>query len=133
MSAALVPELLVTEIEASLRFWRDHVGFQILYDRPDEGFAYLKLGGAAIMLEERSDVRRNWVTASLKAPYGRGINFQIECNDVAAAAARFTAADWSFFLPMEEKTYQTGTKETRVRQFIVQDPDGYLVRLSETL
>jgi catechol 2,3-dioxygenase-like lactoylglutathione lyase family enzyme len=133
MTAALVPELLVTDIEASLRFWRDLIGFQILYDRPEEGFAYLKMGCAEIMLEERSEDRRNWVTAPLEAPYGRGINFQIECDDVTAAAARFSANEWPFFLPLEEKTYRTGTTEARVRQFIVQDPDGYLVRLSEQI
>ena len=52
--ARLVPEFLVTDIEKSLRFWRDLCGFTVLFDRPDEGFAYLDLGGAQIMLDERS-------------------------------------------------------------------------------
>jgi catechol 2,3-dioxygenase-like lactoylglutathione lyase family enzyme len=46
--ARLVPEFLVTDIEKSLRFWRDLCGFTVLFDRPDEGFAYLDLGGAQI-------------------------------------------------------------------------------------
>jgi catechol 2,3-dioxygenase-like lactoylglutathione lyase family enzyme len=52
--ARLVPEFLVTDIEKSLRFWRDLCGFTVLFDRPDEGFAYLDLGGAQIMLDERT-------------------------------------------------------------------------------
>jgi hypothetical protein len=44
--ARLVPELLVVDINKSLRFWRDVCGFAVLFDRPDEGFAYLDLGGA---------------------------------------------------------------------------------------
>ena len=51
--ARLVPELLVTDINKSLRFWRDLCGFAVLFNRPDEGFAYLDLGGAQIMLVDR--------------------------------------------------------------------------------
>jgi catechol 2,3-dioxygenase-like lactoylglutathione lyase family enzyme len=39
--AKLVPELLVTDINTSLRFLRDLCGFKVVYDRLDEGFAYL--------------------------------------------------------------------------------------------
>lgn len=34
---------------------------------------------------------------------------------------------------MEEVWYRAGTSETGVRQFLVQDPDGYLVRFSQGL
>jgi hypothetical protein len=44
--AVLVPELLVTDINKSLRFWRDVCGFTMLFDRPDVRFAYLDLDGA---------------------------------------------------------------------------------------
>jgi hypothetical protein len=52
--AALVPELLISDIAKSLRFWRDVCGFMVLFDRPDEGFAHLDLDGAQIMLDEIS-------------------------------------------------------------------------------
>jgi len=131
--AALVPELLVSNLERSLSFWCDLLSFDIHYDRPEEGFAYLKMGEAEIMLEERSEDRRNWVTANLDPPFGRGINLQIDVTDAAAAARRIAQIGLPFFMPVEEKTYRTGDTEVRVRQFIVQDPDGYLVRLSEKL
>lgn len=131
--AALVPELLVSNLERSLSFWCDLLGFDIHYDRPQEGFAYLKMDDAEIMLEERSDDRRNWVTARLERPFGRGINFQIDVADATAAADRIAQADLPFFIPIEDKTYNAGETTIRVRQFIVQDPDGYLVRLSERL
>ena len=51
--ALLVPELLVTDINTSLRFWRDLCNFAVAFDRLYEGFAYLDLDGAQIMLEER--------------------------------------------------------------------------------
>lgn len=30
----LVPELVVTDCDVSVRFWRDLLGFEVLYDRP---------------------------------------------------------------------------------------------------
>jgi hypothetical protein len=74
--ARLVPELVVANIDKSLRFWRDLWGFTVLFDRSDEGFAYLDLDGAQIMLDEIGKTR-DWVTGPLKSPFGRGINFQI--------------------------------------------------------
>src|SRR5271163_4816214 len=71
IQARLVPELLVTNVNDSLRFWRDVCGFRVVFDRMDEGFAYLDLGGAQIMLEERGR-GRNWITGPLEAPLGRG-------------------------------------------------------------
>src|SRR5215469_4477856 len=63
--AALVPELLISDIAKSLRFWRDVCGFTVLFDRPDEGFAYLDLDGAQIMLDEIGKTR-DWVTGRSK-------------------------------------------------------------------
>ena len=48
----LVPELNVTEIGASLRFWRGLLGFRIVYDRPEQGFAAIERDGVEFMLEE---------------------------------------------------------------------------------
>ena len=39
--AKLVPELLVSDIAASVEFWSHHLGLAIAYERPEETFAYL--------------------------------------------------------------------------------------------
>lgn len=130
--ARLVPELLVTEVSASLRFWRDLCGFSVAYDRPHEGFAYLDLDGAQIMLEER-DRSRNWIVGPMEVPFGRGINFQVEVRSIDPILASLATVDWPLFMKPEEKWYRTGDVETGVRQFLVQDPDGYLIRFSAGL
>jgi catechol 2,3-dioxygenase-like lactoylglutathione lyase family enzyme len=127
--APLVPELLVAAIDKSLRFWRDLCGFAVVFDRFDEGFAYLDLGGAQIMLEER-DRSRNWVTGPLDAPFGRGVNFQVGVPAIEPILAALARADWPLFMEPEQKWYRTGAVETGVHQFLVQDPDGYLIRFS---
>ncbi|KAI9024635.1 Glyoxalase/Bleomycin resistance protein/Dihydroxybiphenyl dioxygenase [Hyaloraphidium curvatum] len=131
--APLVPELLVSDLARSLAFWRDLVGFEVLYDRREDGFAFLDLAGAQVMLEARSSDRRNWVTGPLEPPLGRGVNLQIFVPAVGPVLERLAAAGWPLFMEPEEKWYRTGKVERGQRQLLVQDPDGYLLRLAEAL
>ena len=127
--AKLVPELVVTNIDKSLDFWCGLIGFQTRYDRPEEKFAYLDLNGAQLMLEENDPAQRHWITAQLEKPLGRGINFQVETDDLDGPLERLRAVDWPLFLQPEEKWYRRDDIETGQKQFLVQDPDGYLLRL----
>lgn len=132
--AKLVPELLCSSLSDSLAFYVDLVGFSVLYDRPEDRFAYLDLEGAQLMLEEARDTDTDaWWTARPEKPYGRGINLQIEISDVDSVARRVEAANWPLFLPMEEAWYRAGATEVGNRQFLVQDPDGYLLRFFSDL
>ena len=133
----LVPELLVTDIATSLRFWCGVLGFAVKYERPDEGFAYLELGGAEVMLEQRTSLVSErdaaWETGTMERPFGRGINLEIQVDDLAWHAARLAAAGIALRLGPEEKWYRAGDVETGVRQVLVQDPDGYLIRLQQSI
>lgn len=129
----LVPELIVTDLRTSLHFWTTLVGFGIAYERPEEGFAYLDLHGAQIMLEQQNSVEQQWLSDELTAPFGRGINLQIEVVCVDTVINRLQTAQWPLFLEREEVWYRAADKEVGQRQFLVQDPDGYLVRLVENL
>ena len=127
--ASLVPELSISDLQSSLRFWRDLCGFAVVFDRPEEGFAYLDRDGAQLMLDQRG-LTRDWETGPMEVPYGRGVNFQVRVASLEPILAALAGANWPLFLAPEEKWYRTGTVETGVRQFLVQDPDGYLVRFS---
>lgn len=129
----LVPELIVTKLTDSLHFWKNLIGFEIAYQRPEEGFAYLDLHGAQIMLEQHNSVEQQWVSDELVAPFGRGINLQIEVVCVDSIIERLRTAYWPLFVQPEVVWYRAGDKEVGQRQFLVQDPDGYLVRLIESL
>ncbi|AZE86703.1 Glyoxalase [Pseudomonas orientalis] len=129
----LVPELIVTDLHTSLHFWTTLVGFDIAYERPEEGFAYLDLHGAQIMLEQQNSVEQQWLSDELTAPFGRGINLQIEVICVDTVINRLQTDQWPLFLEREDAWYRAGDKEVGQRQFLVQDPDGYLVRLVENL
>lgn len=132
-SPALVPELLVTDIARSIDFWCGLCGFVTDYERRDEGFAYLTLGAAHVMLEQQG-LGRNWITASLDRPLGRGINLQITVPDLEPILASLSAAGHALFMAPETKWYVVGHgEEAGVRQFLVADPDGYLIRFQTAL
>jgi len=75
----LIPEISVTDIEESLRFYTEILGFKVEYSRPEDGFAFLSLQGSQLMVEE---INHNWDTGELERPYGRGVNLQIEVDSV---------------------------------------------------
>lgn len=125
---ALVPELLVSDAAKSIEFWCGLCGFQISYQRPEEGFAYISLGSAHVMLEQQG-VGRNWVTGPLESPLGRGINFQISVPRLGPILNSLREADYALFMAPETKWYRIDDHaEAGVEQFLVTDPDGYLIR-----
>ena len=131
MAAALVPELYVRDLDRSLAFYCETLGFNIVYQRPEERFAYLEREAAELMLEE--PVGRVWLAAPLEVPYGRGINLQIAVADATALRDAALAAGAPLICDLEERTYLRDDEPIRVRQCVVQDPDGYLLRFSELL
>ncbi len=128
----VVPELLVTDINASMTFWRDLIGFSIKYERPEDKFVFLALEGAEIMLEQIGE-GRNWITGELSKPFGRGVNFQISVSDFDASLQRLRDARYDLYMKPETKWYRMNNEEVGQSQFLVQDPDGYLLRICQSL
>ena len=75
-----IPELSVTNLENSLKFYKT-IGFKIEYDRPENKFVFISLGKIQFMLQEISD-NDKWNIMELTYPFGNGINFQLEVDNV---------------------------------------------------
>jgi catechol 2,3-dioxygenase-like lactoylglutathione lyase family enzyme len=129
----LTPELDVEDLAASLRVYIGVFGFRVLFERPEEGFACLELEGAQVMLEEAAGPGRRFRIAPLEKPYGRGVNLQIRVSDVAALYQRALSAGLSPLIALEERWYRQDGVERGNRQFVVADPDGYLLRFVSDL
>ena len=129
----LVPELDVADLEASLGFYVRTLGFKVRYRRPEDRFAYLEREGAELMLEEANGPGRRFRTAPLRKPYGRGMNLQIACSDVTRLHAAVVAAGGEVVIPLETRWYRVDAAEKGNRQFVVADPDGYLLRFFQDL
>ena len=131
----LTPELKVLDFKESLDFYTRIAGFKVLYDRLEEDFAMLGINGARIMIEGLTDTGRSriWNVGNLERPLGRGMHFQIAVPDVQVLYDNFKKADYPIFFDMEEKWYRVKDTEVGNRQFLVQDPDGYLLRFFQDL
>ena len=129
--ATLVPELACCDAAASLRFYTEVLGFNVLYDRPEKGFYYLERQGAEIMIEQLTD--SSWLAAPVEPPFGRGVSFQIDTTNLAALYKTCKSNGAKVFLAPEEAWYRAGDHFVGQNQFIVCDPDGYLLRFTESL
>ena len=118
----------------SRAFYSDVIGFSVLYERPEEGFCYLVLGDAHLMIDQIGfgrDLLQEG--APLERPFGRGLNLQIRVSNVHSILRRLAEARVALHLPLEEKWYRRDLHEVGNRQFVVADPDGYLLRLFDDL
>ena len=131
-SNSLVPELSITDFRKTLEFYTGVLGFSVEYQRVEEGFAYLSLGGSQIMVDQIGKTR-TWMTGMFEYPLGRGINLQIEVPDVDSLLQRLRRSGVRLFMEPEEKWYRKDKVEVGNKQFLVQDPDGYLLRFFEDL
>jgi catechol 2,3-dioxygenase-like lactoylglutathione lyase family enzyme len=128
----LIPELKVRDFEKSLDFYTRLAGFKISYDRPEESFAMLEKEGAMLMIEQIEPGER-WSVGKQEYPLGQGINFQIEVAEIEDLYKNFKKSNYPIFFEMEEKWYRKDEAEAGNKQFLVQDPDGYLLRFFRDL
>ena len=126
--ARLAPELLVTDLAASLAFWSGLLGFRRAYAR--EGFVYLERSeGAQIMLCERDGT---FETGPLLRPFGQGVMFQVYVDDLARdQLPRSPPRSGALYAPLREVWRRSGDREGGQHELFVQDPDGYLIMVAQ--
>lgn len=129
---SLVPEITVSDFEKSLHFYTEVLGFHVEYMRENEGFAFLSYEGSQLMIDQ-IDIGRTWKTGEMERPFGRGVNFQINVPHLKPLLDSLLKSKIQLFAGPEEKTYKTESGETKVKQFLVQDYDGYLLRFCEAV
>jgi lactoylglutathione lyase len=120
---AVVPLLMVTNMERSLAFYIDSLGFTIQNRWIPDGrlrWCWITLGGAALMLQEAVDSTREKMAAA--GILGNGAAFYFQCGD-ALAIYREAAARGIHAL-----------REPQVGNFAWEiffaDPDGYRINFS---
>ena len=127
----IIPELSVTNLQNSLKFYKV-LGFKVEYERTENKFVFLSLGEIQFMLQEISEDDK-WDVAPLSYPFGNGINFQLEVDDINKIYKALVDNNYKIAFDIEENWYRQGDKLLGNREFLVQDPDGYLLRFSEDL
>ena len=123
---SLIPELSVSNIDNSKDFYLN-LGFKIKYERVEDKFCFLELENNQIMIEENNN---NWNTGMLEYPYGRGINISMEISNIDKMYKSLKNKNIKFFLDLEVHEYRVDKKIYYDKEFLIQDPDGYLLRFT---
>ena len=123
----MIPELSVFDIEQTKRFYND-LGFKIEYERPEEKFVFMSFQDSQFMFEQIHD--NGWNIDELIYPLGRGINFSIAADDIEGLYKLVKTLNLEIYRDLNRSIYQVnGTEETQT-EFLIQDPNGYLLRFT---
>lgn len=123
---SLIPELTVTNIEKSKEFYQN-IGFEIMYERKENKFCFLQLEDNQIMIEEQND---NWNVGEMEYPFGRGINISMSVSNVEELYEELKNKSIKMFLDLEIHEYKVNDEIYKDKEFLIQDPDGYLLRFN---
>ena len=123
---SLIPELSVTDFEKSKKFYK-LLGFHVVYERKDDYFAFLQLENNQIMIEQ---INQHWNTGKLEYPFGRGINISMSVSNIDQFYIILKQKNVIFFKEFMVNKYQANDTIYEDKEFLIQDPDGYLLRFN---
>ena len=123
---SLIPELSVTDIEKSKEFYLN-LGFKVMYERKEDKFCFLYLEDNQIMIEEIND---NWNVGEMKYPFGNGINISMTVSDIDSFYEKIISKKIVLFRKIKTSKYRVDDIIYEDKEFLLQDPDGYLLRFN---
>ena len=129
----MIPEFDVFNLDETLHFYVDLIGFKVVYDRPEDKFAFLELEDVQFMVQEIDKENLKWDTGELKYPLGIGINFQIDVKNIDEIYNKLKEADYKIFVEMEDHYYRKDDEMLGEREFLVQDPNGFVLRFAQDI
>lgn len=124
----LIPELTVFNIEQTRDFYLNILGFKLEYERIEDSFIFISFENSQFMFEQLHD--DGWNIGELKYPLGRGINFSIEVKDIDSLYYKVTSHNVTIFRELMINNYKQGDKIIEQKEFLLQDPNGYLLRFT---
>jgi catechol 2,3-dioxygenase-like lactoylglutathione lyase family enzyme len=117
----LTPNLIVSNVERSMAFYRDVLGFAVTATVPEQApyvFAAVQSGPVEIFLNAPEPAIAEY-PAFKDQPIGGTLTLFIEVDDVNGAFASLEPKV-TVVMPLEKKWYG-------VTEFAFEDPDGYLI------
>lgn len=127
----LLPELYVTNFNNSLHFYIDILGFKLEYERDNPKFGFLSYQGSQLMIQELTPGEKE--KEKMEQPFGRGINFQIETNNIQAIVDSLNKNNYCLKRGIKDSWYRENDILHGCREILVTDLDGYLLRFSEDI
>ena len=123
----LIPELSVFDILQTKKFYKE-LGFKIEYERQKEKFIFMSFQGSQFMFEQIHD--EGWNTGELTYPLGRGVNFSIAVDDIENLYTLVKSKKLEIYKKLTKSVYLVNGIEEIQMEFLIQDPNGYLLRFT---
>ena len=123
----LIPELSVFDIFQTKNFYEE-LGFKIEYERQEEKFVFMSFQDSQFMFEQIHD--EGWNTGELIYPLGRGINFSIAVDDIENLYTLVKSKKLEIYKRLTKSVYLVNGIEEIQMEFLIQDPNGYLLRFT---
>ena len=123
----LIPELSVFDILQTKNFYEE-LGFKIEYERREEKFVFMSFQDSQFMFEQIHD--EGWNTGELIYPLGRGINFSITVDDIENLYTLVKSKKFEIYKKLTKSVYLVNGIEEIQMEFLIQDPNGYLLRFT---
>ena len=123
----LIPELSVFDIFQTKNFYEE-LGFKIEYERQEEKFVFMSFQDSQFMFEQIHD--EGWNTGELIYPLGRGINFSIAVDDIENLYTFVKSKKLEIYKKLTKSVYLVNGIEEIQMEFLIQDPNGYLLRFT---
>ena len=116
---AISPSFIVSDVDQTIAFYRDMLGFEVRFQEPaqDPFFAIIGRDGAQIFIKAERGISP--VPNSTRHPHLRSDAF-VYAADPDAVAADFAARGASFSVPLMDT-------HDGLRGFEIRDPDGYVL------
>ena len=116
---AISPFFIVSNVDRSIAFYRDNLGFEMRFQEPDRDpfFAVIGRDGAQIFIKSDKDAVP--LPNSQRHPFIRWDAY-VYAPDPDALAAEFAGHGAAFSTPLEDT-------HDGLRGFEICDPDGYLL------
>ena len=124
---SLIPELSVFDIVQTRNFYEE-LGFKIEYERPEEKFVFMSFQDSQFMFEQIHD--DGWNIGELVYPLGRGINFSIAVDDIEELYKLVNHLNIELYRELTRNIYQVNGIEEMQIEFLIQEPNGYLLRFT---
>ena len=122
---SLTPNLIVSDVERSVRFYRDVLGFTVGPTVPEAApyvFAIVQSGPVQIFLNAPGPAIEEY-PAFKDRPLGGTLTLFIDVEDIKRSHAELQGKV-TIVMPLEHKWYG-------VTEFAFEDPDGYLITFAE--
>jgi catechol 2,3-dioxygenase-like lactoylglutathione lyase family enzyme len=121
----LTPNLVVADVDRSVAFYRDLLGFAVNSTVPEASpyvFAIVKSGGVEIYLNAPGPAHEEY-PAFKGRPIGGTLTLFIDVDDIRGAYAELKGRV-EVVMPLEKKWYG-------VTEFAFLDPDGYIITFAQ--